>query len=81
MENKLVTRWRDMRSPAGSLQTHLEGQIPFFGGDWKQSLYFFQKTRDTLLIFNLYNPFVITWVILSVMSNFDKTKHEHINIY
>lgn len=28
-ENKLVTRWREMRNPAGSLQTHLDAQQHF----------------------------------------------------
>ena len=33
MENRLVTRWRGMRNPAGSQQTHLDGQKVFLSGN------------------------------------------------
>lgn len=58
MENKLVTRWREMRNPTGSQQTHLDGD------DFLEtkSLYFLENV-EMQLIFDLHNPFVITWLI------------------
>lgn len=60
MENKLVTRWREMRNPTGSQQTHLDGQKAFFLET--KSLYFLENV-EMQLIFDLHNPFVITWLI------------------
>lgn len=62
MENKLVTRWREMRNPTGSQQTHLDGQKAFFR---KQSLCIFWKNVEMQLIFNLHNPFAITRLIFT----------------
>lgn len=45
MENKLVTRWREMRNPAGSLQTHLDGQKPF---SETKSLYFLENKGNAI---------------------------------
>lgn len=62
MENKLVTHWRGVGNPAGSLQTHLDGQKAF--SPQTKSLYFLENMGKQL-IFHLHNPFVITRLIFT----------------
>lgn len=66
MENKLAARggWegQGVGNPAGSLQTHLDGQRDFL----KQILLHFPENKgETQFIFNLHNPFVIKRLIFT----------------
>lgn len=61
MENKLVTRWREMKNPAGSQQTHLDGQKAF--SETKSPD--FLENAEMRLIFDLHNPFVIIRLIFT----------------
>lgn len=45
MENKLVIQWREMRNPAGSQKTHLDGQKAF---SETKSLYFLKTGGNAI---------------------------------